>query len=421
MNGICSESAKAETVSQNGVEIFAYSVSENAAEAETQIKSAAIVEEGTCGSSLTWTLDEEGCMIVSGTGDYDYFSRPWVNSNVKKVVLNINGITSTQKMFRGCWFLKEIDVSNMDTSNVTDMSHMFSGCSNLVNLDLSDFNTSKVTEMGNMFCKCSSLTNLNLSNFNTSNVTNMEDMFHICHKLISLDLSKFDMSKVTNARNMLFGCGKLVYIKAFENKSSVQVELPTWNVWYYQPTGQKVTHITKAGNYVVPKKKGDTFVKDNATYKVTKAGVKKGTVEYKGYKKKSSKTIKIPNTVTIHGVTYTVTSIGSGAFKNNKKVKTITIGKNVKTIGNSAFRNCTALTKITIPDKVTKIGKEVFFGCKKLKTITIKTKVLKSVGKNALKSVHKKCKVKVPKSKLKAYKKLFKNKGQAKTVKVIKY
>ncbi len=47
-----------------------------------------------------------------------------------------------------------------------------------------------------------------------------------------------------------------------------------------------------------------------------------------------------------------------------------------------------------------------------------KAAALKSVGKNALKGVNKKCKVLAPKGKAASYKKMFKNKGQAKTVKV---
>ena len=45
---------------------------------------------------------------------------------------------------------------------------------------------------------------------------------------------------------------------------------------------------------------------------------------------------------------------------------------------------------------------------------------LKTVGKNALKGIHKNAKVKVPAKKLKNYKGLFAKKGQAKTVKVVK-
>lgn len=47
-------------------------------------------------------------------------------------------------------------------------------------------------------------------------------------------------------------------------------------------------------------------------------------------------------------------------------------------------------------------------------------KLLKSVGKNALKGIHKKCTIKVPKTKLTAYKRLLKKKGQKANVKIIK-
>ena len=70
--------------------------------------------------------------------------------------------------------------------------------------------------------------------------------------------------------------------------------------------------------------------------------------------------------------------------------------------------------------KVTGIKAKAFKGCKKLKKITIKTNTLKIVGKNAFKGINKKAKIRVPAAKLKAYKKLLKNKGQKKTVKITK-
>lgn len=70
--------------------------------------------------------------------------------------------------------------------------------------------------------------------------------------------------------------------------------------------------------------------------------------------------------------------------------------------------------------KVTQIKAKAFAGCKKLKKITIYAKSLKKVGKAAFKGIHKKAKIKVPKAKLKAYKKLFKGKGLAKSVKITK-
>ena len=69
---------------------------------------------------------------------------------------------------------------------------------------------------------------------------------------------------------------------------------------------------------------------------------------------------------------------------------------------------------------VTQINTKAFSGCFKLKKITVKAKSLKKVGKKAFKGIHKKAVIKVPKAKLKAYKKLFKGKGQAKSVKIRK-
>ena len=57
---------------------------------------------------------------------------------------------------------------------------MFSKCSSLKELDLSNFNTSNVTCMDSMFCNCSSLNELNISNFNINKVTNMNQMFSGC-------------------------------------------------------------------------------------------------------------------------------------------------------------------------------------------------------------------------------------------------
>lgn len=117
-----------------------------------------------------------------------------------------------------------------------------------------------------------------------------------------------------------------------------------------------------------------------------------------------------------------VTKIGSQAFSDCKKLKSVTIGKNVTLIGDKAFYKCISLTKITIPNKVTKIGKQAFSGCKKLKIITIKTKRLtsKKVGNNAFKGIYGKATIKVPKEKLKTYKKLLKAKGVSSKAKIKK-
>lgn len=170
-----------------------------------------------------------------------------------------------------------------------------------------------------------------------------------------------------------------------------------------------------------PKKKGTKF-KDAAgnQYKVTGSDKKNPIVEYVKPKSNAKGTVKIPASVRYAGVTYKVTSVADKAFRNNKKVTNITVGTNVKSIGRSAFEKCTKLKTVTVGKNVTKIGKNAFGGCKNLKTLTIKSAKLtkKGLASGSFKGITKKTVVKVPKGKVKAYKKLLQSKGLDKKVKV---
>ena len=62
-------------------------------------------------------------------------------------------------MFGECETLKELDLSNWDTSNVTGMEFLFDGCIALRKLYLTNFNT-KNADLGGIFNQCKSLTDL---------------------------------------------------------------------------------------------------------------------------------------------------------------------------------------------------------------------------------------------------------------------
>lgn len=136
-------------------------------------------------------------------------------------------------------------------------------------------------------------------------------------------------------------------------------------------------------------KNGDTVTAGGVQYRVTDAAAK--TAEAYGTAKKNIKTINVTATVTIKDVTCKVTAIADQAFAGQKKATKAVIGANV-----------------------TKIGKKAFYGDSRLKSITVKGKKLKMVGKQALKGINKHAVVRVPKAKKKAYKALFKGKGQKK-------
>lgn len=132
-----------------------------------------------------------------------------------------------------------------------------------------------------------------------------------------------------------------------------------------------------------------TSLKDSegkAVYTITGMNSKGGTVTYTKPASPSPK-LKIPETVKIAGQSYRVTAIAGNALKGKK------------------------LKSVTIPAGVTKIGAKAFYGCINLKTITIKSKALKSIGKNAFKSIPDDAVFQVPKAKMKAYTRLLKKAG----------
>ena len=188
--------------------------------------------------------------------------------------------------------------------------------------------------------------------------------------------------------------------------------------------GKAKAAITGKGNYkgtvtktfTITVKKGTSHKAGPYQYKVTGAS----TVSMTGLADKKVTKVKVPKTVKLGGKSFKVTAIANNAFKKNKKVTSVEVGNNVKTVGTSAFEGCTKLSKATIGTGATQIGGSAFKNCKKLGTITIKSTKLKKVGKNALQGIKSTAKVKVPAKKLSSYKKLFRNKGQGKNVKIVK-
>ncbi len=173
-------------------------------------------------------------------------------------------------------------------------------------------------------------------------------------------------------------------------------------------------------------KKNKKYTKGNYQYQITSAKTNgKGTVQLVKCVKKS-KTANIAATVNIGGVNFKITSIKANAFKNNKTMTKLVIGKNVTTIGDKAFYGCTKLKNATIGSGVKKIGKQAFYNCKAMKNLVISTSKLKTsaIGSKAFTKMgasnYKKLVVKVPKKQLSAYKKMLKKKGLSSKAKIKK-
>ncbi len=138
-----------------------------------------------------------------------------------------------------------------------------------------------------------------------------------------------------------------------------------------------------------------------------------------------SKTLDISSSVTYLGKNYTVTSIGSRAFRETQ-ITSITLPSSVTSIGKNAFwgsiyltsiilpegvtsiGSCafgsTNLTSITLPEGITSVEDSVFYNCRKLQEIYLRNSTPPSVGVDGLSGMDKSsCYLYVPVGSREAY------------------
>ena len=225
---------------------------------------------------------------------------------------------------------------------------------------------------------------------------------------------------------------------------------------YYQCTrcGKKFSdpdlkNEVSDADLLIPKKgaavKGEEATVDNIIYRVTYAATDgTGTVSVIGIKDRME-SVSIPATVEIKENRYIVNRIATTAFNKDTVLTSVVIGSNVVIIDDNAFQGCSNLVKVTGGAKLKTIGTKAFISCPKLKSFTITSKVLWKIGpyafygdkslktiyiKNTVKLTKSGVKrslkgskvktVKVKKSKIRKYRKLFKKSNSGRKVKVKK-
>jgi len=112
------------------------------------------VEPNKCGNDLTWTINADGVLTISGTGEmWSYYS--WTPSEIKEVIINFGATSIGSKAFYNCTNLTKVSLPNSIT-NVGELAFYNCSFSDIVVPD-------SVTTIGkNAFRACSELTSMTI-------------------------------------------------------------------------------------------------------------------------------------------------------------------------------------------------------------------------------------------------------------------
>ncbi len=320
-----------------------------------------LASSGTCGDNVTWTLDDDGVLTISGTGDMDDVSQlgsaPWssVRTSILKIVIE-EGVTS---IGYGAFYYCTAAIEASIASTVTSIGgSAFRSCTALTTIGQLP---SGLTEIGSYaWYDCRKLTG---SLVIPEGVTVIEvDTFYNCKLLEKVELrgqitsigsAAFDSCSALSDINFptsLTGIGN----SAFADCSSlVSLVIPDSVVSIGDSAFYRCSNLE---SIILPENEEFIELKD-----------------YTFYQCSALNAIELPKYIT---------TIGSNVFQKCTGLEAVELPENLTSIGASAFYGCTNLKEIILPEGITAVPSGLFRECSSLeKAEALGT--ITSIGMNA--------------------------------------
>lgn len=275
--------------------------------AET-MASGEIVSSGDCGQNAAWTLNTEGTLIISGSGEIKKEAdADW--TEVRNVVIHKGISRIGDYTFSGCSNLLSVQIPY---GVIYIGACAFSGCTSMASLEIPD---SVLCIGAQAFYSCSALTSIEIP----SSVTAMGCMvFGECSSLESIEMS----SNITHiGTGDFYGCKSL---------TSLNIPSGITEIWDYAFAG-----CSSLQSVIVPE--GVTALGSGVFQECS-----------------SLVSLTLPNGISM---------IPEDTFWGCSSLVSIEIPSSVKTIAKRSFAFCTSLKEMELRNNIKEIEEYAFYGC----------------------------------------------------------
>lgn len=403
----------------------------------TPALAADISHNGLCGDNLSWTLNSEGVLTFSGSGDivsnFNDIDREWLtySTEIKTVIIE-SGITAIcDNAFADCSNLAAVTIpatvktigyqafqncSSLETLTIPEGvvsfgNYAFSGCSNLSTVSL----PTTISEISSgAFSRCTSLQSFVVpENVKTISVF----AFDRCANLSSISLSEglemighHAFARCNSLNEITFPASLKTIDYPILNGSAIANIYVNENSTRYKSVdgilfNKDLSTLicyppARSGSYVIPDSvtriDGSAFESCETLEEITIPATVTSIGSYAFWGCTGLSSIEIPQGVTLlNDRTFYECSnlsnvrlpeglsvIGPSVFDGCSSLASIALPDSVTQIGYRAFMNCEALTSVVIPEKVTRIEEETFRFCSNLSNVTLPEGIT-TIGKNA--------------------------------------